>query len=598
MTAVPQKAPAGPQAARPDPLRICHVMTADLWAGAEAQVATAASHLAARRDIMLSAVLFNDGWLANELRRAGVDLAIVDEQRHGAAAIVPAVSRFLRARRVDVVHTHRPKDNVLGSIAAAIAGVPHVVRTVHGLPEPMTGWDRARYAVYDAIDKATLWMRADRIVAVSHATADVLKQSGYRRSAVTTIHNGVDLSSIRATQSPFAVRIALGLPRDAFVVGTAGRLTAVKGHEHLIHAIPWMRAVEPGVRVVIVGCGPEEQRLRALARSLGVDRACLFVDPAVDRRASVYDLVAAFDVFALPSLSEGIPMALLEALALERPAVASAVGGVPEIIVDRTSGLLVQPGRPHALADACLALACNRTWARMLGIRGRRAIEASFSKGKNGDAIAALYHDVVRQAGARRVGAAAIAVAPIRTLVARVDRKVRHLDAKRVAGRVRRNPSALAAALAHARHVLVVCHGNIIRSPFAERLIADGAANGVSIASAGLGAEPGRPSPPLAIDAAAGRRIDLRDHAARRLKADDVARADAIFVMDVQQQLALRQAHPAAAAKVFLLSSLAVDTPLEVHDPVDDPAPAFEACYTHIARAVAPIVRALAGGRP
>jgi len=598
MTAVPQVAPARPQSARPDPLRVCHVMTADLWAGAEAQVATAARHLAARRALSLSAVLFNDGWLAGELRRAGIDVGIVDERRHSGAAIVGEVSRFLRARRVDLVHTHRTKDNVLGSIAAAIAGVPHVVRTVHGLTEPMAGWDRTRYAVHDVLDKAALWMRADRIVAVSHATAEALKQSGYRRSAVTTIHNGVDVSAIRATQSPAEVRMALGLPRDAFVVGTAGRLTAVKGHEHLIHAIPWIRAVEPGVRVVLVGCGPEEQRLRALARSLGVDRVCLFVDPAVDRRATVYDLVAALDVFALPSLSEGIPMALLEALALERPAVASAVGGVPEIIVDHATGLLVEPSRPRELADACLALACNRTWARMLGIRGRRAIEASFSSGKNGDALAALYHDVVRRAAGRRVGAAAIAAAPIRMLVARVDRKVRHLAAKRRAERLRGNPAALAASLERARHVLVVCHGNIIRSPFAERLIAEGAAADVSIVSAGLEAEPGRPSPQPAIDAAAGRRINLSSHAARRLKADDVARADAIFVMDVQQQLALLRAHPSAAGKVFLLSSLAADTPLEVHDPVDDPAPAFHACYAHIARAVAPIVRALAGGRP
>lgn len=593
----PARTRTEPEPARLDPLRVCHVMTADLWAGAEAQVATAASHLARRRDIALSAVLFNDGWLARELRRAGIDLAIVDERRHGCAAIVTAVAGFLRTRRVDVVHTHRAKDTVLGSIAAAIAGVPHVVRTVHGLTEPMSGWGRARYAAYDAFDKAALWTRADRIVAVSHATADVLKTSGYRRSAVRTIHNGVDLSSIRAIQSPAEVRIALGLPRDAFVIGTAGRLVPVKGHEHLIRAIPWIRASEPDARVVIIGSGPEEQPLRALARSLRVDQACVFVDPAVDRRAAVYDLVAAVDVFALPSLSEGIPMALLEAMALERPVVASAVGGVPEIIADATTGLLVEPRQPRALADACLALARNRTWARMLGIRGRRTIEASFSSGKNGDALAALYHDLVRSAHGRPVGAVAIAVAPIRALVARVDRKARYLAARRAAERLRRNPARLVAALARARHVLVVCYGNIIRSPFAERLIRERAAADVSVASAGLGAEPGRPSPPVAIDAAGARRIDLRGHVARRLSADDVRRADAVFVMDVQQQLEVLQAHPDSAGKVFLLSSLAADTPLEVHDPVEDPAKAFEICYAHIARAVAPIVRALGDRR-
>jgi len=575
-------------------MNVCMVMTADLWAGAEAQVATAASHLARRGDVDLSAVLFNDGWLAAQLRTAGVDLEIVDEQRHGAAGIVSRIARFLRARRVDVVHTHRPKDNVLGSLAAAMARVPHVVRTVHGLTEPMDGWARVRYAAYEAIDKAALWARADRIVAVSRATADVLKQSGYKRSAVTTIHNGVDLAAIRAHRPAAEVRAALGVPADAFLVGTAGRLTPVKGHEYLIRALQWMRPGEPSACTLIVGSGPEEPRLRALARSLGLERSCVFVDPAADRRASVYDLVAALDVFVLPSISEGIPMALLEALALERPAVASAVGGVPEIVVDRTNGLLVEPRHPRALADACLALARNRTWAQMLGIRGRRTVESSFSSERNGAALAAMYRDVVRARTAGRAGAAAIVVAPVRALVARVDRKARHLAATRRAERLRSNPAALVSALARARRVVVVCHGNIIRSPFAERLIADGLTEGaVSVTSAGLGAENGRLSPDFAVAAAARHRINLRGHGARRLTPADVAAADVLFVMDVQQQLALVHAHPSAAGKVFLLASLAADTPLAVHDPVDDDAPVFDACYAHIARAVEPIVRHL-----
>jgi len=145
-----------------------------------------------------------------------------------------------------------------------------------------------------------------------------------------------------------------------------------------------------------------------------------------------------------------------------------------------------------------------------------------------------------------------------------------------------------------ARAFVFVCHGNIIRSPFAERLIADGLTEGaVSVTSAGLGAENGRPSPDFAVAAAARHRINLRGHGARRLTPADVAAADVLFVMDVQQQLALVHAHPSAAGKVFLLASLAADTPLAVHDPVDDDAPLFDACYAHIARAVEPIVRHL-----
>ena len=126
------------------PLRICYIMSADLWAGAEAQVATAASYLAGQPAVTLTAVLFNDGWLACELRRLGIEVMVVDEARHRPLTMVPAIARFLRAHGVDVVHTHRPKDNVIGTIAAKLAGVPHVIRTVHGLAEPMRGWSRAR----------------------------------------------------------------------------------------------------------------------------------------------------------------------------------------------------------------------------------------------------------------------------------------------------------------------------------------------------------------------------------------------------------------------------------------------------------------------
>src|SRR5207249_6543768 len=130
-----------------------------------------------------SAVLFNEGWLATELRRLAVDVAVVDERRHTAAQIVAFVARFLRARRVELVHTHRAKDNVLGSAAARIAGVPHVIRTVHGLTEPLQGWARIKYLAYDAIDKAALWACAHRFVAGSRRARGVLEESCCRRAA-------------------------------------------------------------------------------------------------------------------------------------------------------------------------------------------------------------------------------------------------------------------------------------------------------------------------------------------------------------------------------------------------------------------------------
>jgi len=394
------------------PIRICHVMTADLWAGAEVQVATLASYLVARSEVQLSAVLFNEGWLASELRALGITVAVVDEHQYTPLAIVCFLARFFRRHQVELVHTHRYKDNILGSIAAAVAGVPYLIRTVHGCSEPLRGWDRLKYLVYQSIDLAALWSRADRVVAVSKRMVNALKASGYRPDTLTHVHNGIDLSKVHATGSVAHTREAIGLNGRHVVIGTAGRLSPVKGHEYLVRAASRIVQQEQHARFLFIGSGPLEPALRILARQLAVDHACVFVDPAIDSRASVYDLIAAMDVFVLPSLHEGIPMALLEAMALERPVVASAVGGIPEIVTHELTGLLVEPTNDRALAGACLDLVRDRNRARALASRGRRIVERGFSHEKNGEAMLGLYHAVVGRRRVEDVGTASVRDSP------------------------------------------------------------------------------------------------------------------------------------------------------------------------------------------
>jgi glycosyltransferase involved in cell wall biosynthesis len=378
------------------PIRICHVMTADLWAGAEVQVATLLSYLAARPEVQVSAVLFNDGWLASELRALGITVAVVDEHQHTPLGIIRFLTGFFRRHQVELIHTHRYKDNILGSIAAIWAGVPHVIRTVHGCTEPMRGWDWLKFQAYQALDLAALWSRADRVVAVSKRMVGALKESGYRPATLTHVHNGIDLGKVHTTGSAAQTREAIGLDVRHVIIGTAGRLSPVKGHEYLVRAAARIVQQERLARFLFVGSGPLEPALRILARQLAVDDACVFVNPAIDRRANVYDLIAAMDVFVLPSLHEGIPIALLEALALERPVVASAVGGIPEIVTHEATGLLVEPKNDRELACACLDLVHDRNRARALALRGRRTVEREFSHEKNGEAMLGLYHAVAR----------------------------------------------------------------------------------------------------------------------------------------------------------------------------------------------------------
>jgi protein-tyrosine-phosphatase len=383
------------------------------------------------------------------------------------------------------------------------------------------------------------------------------------------------------------------------VIGSAGRLAPVKGHEYLVRAAPHVLAAEPRARFLFVGSGPLRGELMALAATLAVDHACVFHDPNLDDHAGVYDLIAAMDVFALPSLSEGIPLALLEAMALGRPSVATAVGGVPEVITDRITGLLVAPRDPLALAAACLELVQNSSWADTLGMRARRTVEAQFSHDLNGEALVGLYRDVFsRSEPSQRISAAALMSAPVRGLLMRARRKLAHAIERWRAGRMRQTPASVAAALRSASRVLIVCHGNIIRSPFAASLLARSLAGSpsVSVASAGLEAERGRPSHPFAVQTAASRGIDLSGHAAAPLTLEAVTRSDVIFVMDVPQLVALKRRFPAARRKTFLLACLASDQPLEIADPVDGAPSVFHRCYEHISQAVKSLEPVFAGG--
>jgi glycosyltransferase involved in cell wall biosynthesis/protein-tyrosine-phosphatase len=586
-----------PPAPGPAEVRVCHVMSADLWAGAEVQVATVASFLVEQPDVNLTAVLLNEGWLARELRRLGVQVAVVDEHRHTALGIVRFLTRFLSAHGVNVVHTHRYKDSVLGSIAAKAAGVRHVIRTVHGLSEPMRGWDRAKFHVYDALDRATLWCCADRILAVSRRMADSLKESGYRASAVTDLHNGIDLRNVKAMRPPEDVRRALGIDDDEIVIGTAGRFARVKGHAYLVRAARLILQQKMRARFLFVGSGPLEHELLDSAKRLGVDRHCLFVDPAADRRAGIYDLIATMDLFVLPSLSEGIPMALLEAMALARPVIASAVGGVPEVVTDRVTGLLVESADDQRLASACLELARNRHWAHTLGARARREVEKNFSHERNGHALLDIYREVINRRAAKdtHIGVFSVVSALVRKCLDYGRRHVEYARERRRIDDIRRDPASLIETVKAAANILIVCHGNIIRSAFAARLMSQALGDpvAVTISSAGLEAVPGRPCHPTAILTGTPRGVDLSRHRADPIGSRAVARADVIFVMDIAQLATLARRFPEARPKTFLLTCCAPDSPLEISDPVFGDESAFQSCFDHIASAVHPIIRVL-----
>ncbi|MPZ93387.1 MAG: glycosyltransferase [Propionibacteriales bacterium] len=282
--------------------------------------------------------------LADDLSAAQVRVHCLN--RSGGRWTWPWTLRSLLAGGAfDVVHSHSP---VVAAAARLLAPRSTIlVHTEHNM------WQRYR--------RPTRWMNAATfgrnalVWAVSAGVAESIKPPpGARRPPVSVLVHGIDTGAVR--RRPGARRGALrslGLEEGPFTVGSVGNLTVKKDQSTLVAALAWLRAAVPDARLVLVGDGPRRQHLQDLVHSLGLGGAVTFTGV----RDDVLDLLPAFDVFALSSRHEGLPIALLEAMASGVSPVATSVGGVPEVITHERDGLLVPPGNAAALGEALHALA-------------------------------------------------------------------------------------------------------------------------------------------------------------------------------------------------------------------------------------------------
>jgi len=352
-------------------VRVCHLLAGDQWAGAEMQVADLLRGLAGREGFELSAVLFSEDRLARELRECGVVVHVLDENDLGRLGVLRRAAAVLRRLRPHILHTHRYKGNVIGAIAGRWAGIRRFVRTAHGMMEPWEGFDRGKMGIYDALDGVVDRWGVDRVIAVSSDLAAKLA-ARVPSERIVVVRNGLDPRRI-PPGSPRATRADLGLIDDGPLFGTVGRLTPVKGLEYFVEAARGILEHEADARFVIVGDGASRDTLVTRVRELGLTDRVRFLG----FRHDAVRITGALDVFVMPSLHEGLPMALLEAMVLGKPIVASDVGGIPEVLHD-DGGWLVPPRDVGALVRACVSAARKRESGDVatLAAARRREIES------------------------------------------------------------------------------------------------------------------------------------------------------------------------------------------------------------------------------
>lgn len=321
-----------------------------------------------------------DGAMAKEFADAGIGTFRVPKRGGLDPTLVPRLARALRACGAQVVHTHNPLPLIYGAPAARLVGA-RAIHTKHGVNPGSRGHRMLRRAAAQLVHA---------FVAVSDTTeAQAREQRDAPLSRLRTIPNGIRLD--RYAPDPVArmdVRAELGLA-DAWVVGTVGRLDQYKNQALLVRAMAPLLGED--VRLVIVGDGDNRAEVEAAVRALP--------DPSrvvlTGRRMDVPRLVHAFDVFALSSKTEGLPLVVPEAMAAGLPIVTTAVGGLPSVIDEGITGMLV-PVDEAALRAALSKLARDRPLAKRLGIKARETALARYDAGRMVDAYLALYEGAVQ----------------------------------------------------------------------------------------------------------------------------------------------------------------------------------------------------------
>jgi glycosyltransferase involved in cell wall biosynthesis len=288
--------------------------------------------------------------------------------------------------RIDILHAHMPRASIPGTVLGRLAGVPVIVSQEHI-------WSTHRRPERQFVHRNVVGRFSDVLLAVSEANRDnIIKAERIPPDRIRVLPNAIESFAVDGA----AARANLELPADTRLVGTVGRLTWEKGQDDLIAAIAALGV--PGARCVIAGAGPEEQRLRARIAALGLDGRVQLLGHRGDAR----ELIAAFDVAVLSSKTEGSPLALLEYMAAGAPIVATAVGGIPELIQDGVNGLLVPPEDPETLAAAIRRLLADRELAARLGSNAFERQRAEFDIDVVVRALEKLYLELWERSGRRR----------------------------------------------------------------------------------------------------------------------------------------------------------------------------------------------------
>lgn len=359
-------------------MRIVHTESSKGWGGQENR--TLNEMIGMRERGHEPAVVCQPGArLAERAREAGFP---VFEAKMRGALDLPAILTLrgiFRRFAADIVNTHSGRDTQLAGMAARTMGRgrPRIVRTRH-LALPITS-------------KFTYSVLPDRVVTVSRFVGDYLVSAGVPREHIAAVPTGIDLGRYTRTPDGGTLRSELGLPPETILVGTVAILRIKKGHADLLEAARTILGSYPDTHFIIAGDGPQQDNLRRRIGELGLASRVHMLG----LRRDVMNVLQSLDLFVLPTHQEALGTAFIEAAAMGLPAIGTAVDGVPEVVADGRTGILVPPKQPAALAQAILSLLADPERRHALGGQARARVEREFSRAAMAAGMEAVYQGLL-----------------------------------------------------------------------------------------------------------------------------------------------------------------------------------------------------------
>lgn len=333
--------------------------------------------------------------LIEDILALGVRVDSMGIRRLRDLSSLSRLQKYLKDEQVSLVHTQLEFANILGNISAKLLHLPSVC-TVHVLP-PAGG--SLKNKLHQWVEWLALRLFCDHVITVSEVTRrHYIAQSGISPQKLSTIYNGIDLDRFRRLEPSLervAVREEFRVPLDANLLTTIAVLRLQKGIEYMLRALPAVLESHPNTYYLIAGDGAHREILMAEAEELGVRDRVIFAGT----RRDVPRLLVASDVFVLPTLTEALPTVLAEAMASHVPIVASAVGGVPEMVVNNKNGKLVSPAEPAELSNACNTLLDSPEMRRSMGEFGWQTVNQKFNIMNQVNQLQNLYLEQIHRYG-------------------------------------------------------------------------------------------------------------------------------------------------------------------------------------------------------